>query len=68
MKILSWNVHGASRKRLKSQLKDLMRICNPDIILVMETRVNSGKAQLVLQILKIPNYVEIPPEGFTEGI
>lgn len=45
MKILSWNVRGAGRKGFHFQLKRFFKYCNPDIILLLETKVQFDKVQ-----------------------
>lgn len=49
MKIISWDVRGARRRGIYSQVRDLISIFNPDILVCMETRVNFGRA---LKIIK----------------
>lgn len=37
---------------------------NPDIILLMETRINSNRDQQIIQSLNKTNHVDISPEEF----
>lgn len=41
---------------------------NPDIIVLMETKVNTNRAQHIIKSLNIRNFIEIPPEAFSKGI
>lgn len=41
MKKLNQNIRGAGHGGLKTQLRNLLKVHNPDIILLMETRINS---------------------------
>lgn len=40
MKIISWNIRGAGCGGFESQLRDLLKVHNPGIIVLIETRVN----------------------------
>lgn len=44
-----------------------MKPYNFDIDILMEIKVNSTGAQIIIQSLKMPNYIGIPSEGFLEG-
>lgn len=68
IKLSSWNVRGAGRKSFYSQVKFLMAKYNPDVMVFMETRVNSNKASKIVETLNWPNFVEIRPEGFSGRI
>lgn len=61
MKIISWNIRQAG-PCLKNKLNDLIKFHNSNILLLMETKVNSIKAQNIIKNLNIPNYVKIPYE------
>lgn len=67
IRILSWNARGASRKGFKTKIKKLRKIHNLDIISSMETKVNSNKAQTIIQSISMPNYVEILTDGSFRG-
>lgn len=49
----------------KVQLQNLLTEHNPNIIILMEIKVKSNRAQQVIQSLNISNHVEISPEGFS---
>lgn len=55
-RVLIWNIRGSGRARFKNQVKDLMKIYNPNIVILMGTLVNTNRAQQVIHILDIPNY------------
>lgn len=48
MGILSSNVRGTSKKGSNSRLKEVIRYCNPDIVLLLKTKVQSGKATKII--------------------
>lgn len=47
MKILSWNVHGLGNPRVVCNLRNVLRLYNPQVVFFMETKRN------VIQITKI---------------
>lgn len=59
MNIVSWNVRGTGRKDFSSQLKLLLHFHNPDIVILMETRINIKKA-LSLGSFNFLNFEIIP--------
>lgn len=65
MRVLKLAYKGAGGGGFKAQLKNLVTEYNPDIITLMDTKVNSNRAQQIIQSLNNSNYVEISPEGFS---
>lgn len=49
MRISSWTIRGAGRKRFKHQAKDLLKIHNSDIIVLIEIKVSTYRAQQKLE-------------------
>lgn len=68
MKISSWNVKGAGRRGFKLQLKELISLSNPDLILIIETKVQPDNAKKILTSFKFDNIIELPIEGYSGGI
>lgn len=68
MKILSWNICGAGRKGFKNQLKDRMKFYNLGIIIVMKTKVDSCKAQLIIKSLKMAIRLKSHLKFFSVGV
>lgn len=68
MKILSWNIRGAGKKGSLTQLKHVIDCNKPEVLVLMETRINSSKACKLISKTNFPNFVEIPPEGYSGGI
>lgn len=64
MKILSWNECGAGRKRFYLQLKAIINYCNRDILYLVETKVQSERAQKIIKSFNYSNFVEIPPKDY----
>lgn len=57
MRVISWNIKGRGSGSFKPHLTYLLAECNPDIIILMETKVNSNRAEQVIQTLEVPNYI-----------
>lgn len=68
MKILSSKVRGVSRKWFNFKLKEVIRYCNPDIMLLLETKVQLEKARKIIKTFNYLNFIEIPFEGLSRGI
>lgn len=49
-------------------MRDLFFNFNPDILICMETIANSNRALKIIEKLSVPNFLEIPPVGFSGGI
>lgn len=41
---------------------------NPDIIIIIETKVNSTRARQMIQSMYLSNHVKITPEGLSRGL
>lgn len=50
MTIVIWNIRGAIQGGFKIQIKDLINRYNSDIIILVETKVNSKREQQILTI------------------
>lgn len=50
------------------QLKDLIKYCNPNLILLLETKVQSEKTEEVNKPFNFSNFIEILTEGLSAGI
>lgn len=55
MKLISWNVKGAGKKGFYSQVKFLMSNDNPDVIVCIETSVNSNRVHKIIERINLPN-------------
>lgn len=68
MKTVSWNVRVVGRKDFRTQTKLLLHSHNPDIIILMESRIDIKKAYSIIGSFNFPNFETIPLEGFVGGI
>lgn len=59
---------GAKQNNCKNQLRLLMKSHDPDILILVETKINSDRDLSVICSLKIPNFKNIPSEVFSGGI
>lgn len=68
MRIISWNIRGAGREGFLAHIKHFIDCYKPEVLVLMETKINSLKARKIISKINFPNFVEIPPEGFSGGI
>lgn len=70
MKIFSCNFRGASRRGVIYQVREFINDYHPDIIVLLETKMNSNRAKSIIQnfSLYFPFFIEIPLVGFTGGL
>lgn len=54
------------RRGFKAQIRDLVKLHSPNIVILMGKRINSNKAQQSSQFKH--SYIEISPEGFSGGL
>lgn len=47
IKILSWNVRGTKMKGFKSQLKEVIKYCNPTVVLLLDTKIYLKETRLL---------------------
>lgn len=50
-----------------AQLKHVIDINRPNVLVLMETRINSSKARKFICKINFPNFVEIAPKGYSGG-
>lgn len=67
MNFLNWNIKSVGQEGFQTQVEDLTNMHNHDIIILMDTTVNTNRAQQIIQSLDIPKYVEISLEGISIG-
>lgn len=68
MRIPSGNIRGAGSKGFLAQLKHLLSFYKPDVIALMETKVNSSKARIFISRVNFLNSTEFAPEGYSGEI
>lgn len=56
------------QKGFFSQVRHLTFKYNPNILVVMKARVHSSRAPKIIEIINLPNFLEILTEGFSGGI
>lgn len=59
MKILTWNIRGAGRKGFVHQVCKLIKNYHLDILVLLETKVNLEKSNLIIKRFNYPYFVEI---------
>lgn len=68
MVILSWNIRGVGHRGFKTQLIGLLEAQTPDVIILVETKVNPHMTQQIIQSLNISDNIEILPKGFLGAV
>ncbi|KAL5563120.1 hypothetical protein UlMin_032867 [Ulmus minor] len=67
MIVLAWNCRGMGQPSAIRELRALVRSSNPDCMLLMEAKVNSGTMASILHNLHFLNHVYVPPVGLSGG-
>ncbi|KAG8472266.1 hypothetical protein CXB51_034472 [Gossypium anomalum] len=67
-RILVWNCQGAGHPKFHRFLKEYLRDFDPDIVILVETRVSGRKADCVVGKIGLPYSYRIEARGFAGGI
>ncbi|KAL5537661.1 hypothetical protein UlMin_045497 [Ulmus minor] len=67
MIFLAWNYRGMGQPSAIRELRALVRSSNPNCMLLMEAKVNSGTMASILHNLHFLNHVYVPPVGLSGG-
>ncbi|KAL0448944.1 UNVERIFIED_CONTAM: hypothetical protein Slati_1450800 [Sesamum latifolium] len=68
MKILSWNCRGASRAEFVVAARDLLQCYQPDIFIVMDTRLHADRSRAIIQRLPFSASIVTSALGLAGGI
>ncbi|KAL0443700.1 UNVERIFIED_CONTAM: hypothetical protein Slati_2092700 [Sesamum latifolium] len=68
MKILSWNCRGASRAEFVVAARDLLQRYQPDIFIVMDTRLHADRSRAIIQRLPFSASIVTSALGLAGGI
>ncbi|RVW45741.1 hypothetical protein CK203_094977 [Vitis vinifera] len=70
MKIISWNVRGLGSSNKRRVIKDFLRLENPDVVMIQETKKEKCDKRLVGSVWTIRNkdWVILPACGASGGI
>ncbi|XP_056694850.1 uncharacterized protein [Spinacia oleracea] len=68
IKILMWNVQGAGKQAFMATLKEIIRINNPTVIVLVETHLSGEKAQRVCDRIGFSGQTRVEAQGFSGGI
>ncbi|CAM8900163.1 unnamed protein product [Rhodiola kirilowii] len=68
MKLLMWNCRGLGTASAIRSLKDVVSSSSPQIIGLVETKMNNSKWQLIRSILGFQNYFSVSPRGRSGGL
>ncbi|XP_015934914.3 uncharacterized protein LOC107461000 [Arachis duranensis] len=65
---MSWNVRGAASCAFRRTLKEFLRQYNPDIVILLETKVSGNNARRIIQGAGFNNFIIEEAQGFIGGI
>ena len=68
MNIIAWNCRGARKPTFKSHVRELVRIHNPAILIVMETRVGGVRAKEISDELSFDGAIHTDTIGYAGGL
>ncbi|KAJ0983259.1 hypothetical protein J5N97_011514 [Dioscorea zingiberensis] len=69
IKILCWNCRGSSNPRTTGRIRALMRELSPNIVCLVETRADEGRAKTICKkFSKAWEWAAIPANGMSGGI
>ena len=68
MNSIIWNCRGASKPSFQKRVKEMVQKYNPDILVVIETRVGVNRAREITERLPFDGVIRSDAVGFTGGI
>ena len=68
MNIIVWNCRGARKLSFQSYVRELVRIHNPAILVVMETKVGGDRAREILDRLPFDDAIHTETIGYVGGL
>ena len=68
MNVIVWNYRGALKPNFQRHVNELVRIHNPVILVVMETRVRGDKAKEIIDRLPFDGAILAKTIGYAGGI
>ena len=68
MNIVVWNCRGALKPNFQSHIRELVRCHNPDVLVVMETRIGGDRAKDISDRLPFDSAIHTETMGFAGGI
>ena len=68
MNIIAWNCRGARKAAFRSHVRELVRIHDPAILIVMETRVGGDRAKAITDDLPFDGAIHTDTMGYAGGL
>lgn len=68
MKIINWNVRGLGRSRTAKRLKNKLRVVNPQIFFLMETKLSAKKMESMRLKCGFENGIDVGAVGSKGGL
>ncbi|KAL8158669.1 hypothetical protein V2J09_000206 [Rumex salicifolius] len=68
IKIISWNTQGAGNRVFLNNLKDMIRSHDPDILILLDTKISGTQATKVCECIGFDSVVRVEVVSFSGGI
>lgn len=68
MDFLIWNIRGGGSKDFLRNIRELIRLYKPCVLVLVETRVQDSNAENLLTRIGYPNHTKVSTLGFAGGI
>ena len=68
MNVIAWNCRGTRKTAFRSHVRELVRIHDPAILIVMETRVGGDRAKAITDDLPFDGAIHTDTMGYAGGL
>ena len=68
MKIITWNVRGATNPNFRLNVQDLVNTHHPDIMVILEPKIGGSHVENVANQVGLSCNFWVDPQGFSRGI
>lgn len=68
MNVVGWNCRGLGNSNIRRSIKDLCRFEMPDVLCLLETRLNNAYALTLPGALTFEYNHRVPSKGFSGGL
>lgn len=68
IKIVSWNCRGAVNSVFVCEMREIIRLYKPSVIILLEPRVSGATADSVCKRLGMKRWVRSEASGFSSGV
>ena len=68
MKIVTWNVRGATNDHFRMNVQDLVNTYHPEIFVILEPKIGGSHAERVINHVGLPRHSRVDPNDMSGGI